>query len=121
MLIHIVKNGETIDDIINTYRVSYEELRRLNSHVSNLNNLIGGTKLKVPLITEEIEQVLEATECFVSDYYSKISEDILNEIEQRPIEVKEEKKEEVKNTIEDNKDLRAYPGIMPPKKRYGGR
>ena len=99
MLEHIVKNGENIDDIINVYKVSLEELQINNLHITDYNNIIPGTILKIPLITEEIEQILDKTESFVMDYYPKISKEISNEKKEEKIEIRG----------------KAYPGIIPPK------
>ncbi|MGM9969768.1 MAG: LysM peptidoglycan-binding domain-containing protein [Anaeroplasma sp.] len=133
MLVHIVKNNENIDDIINTYNVTLADLKKSNNHITDFNNLVGGTKLRIPMISEEIEQILETTESFISDYYSKISDEILNDFEQRNKVLSENTKKEIEvNNIETKEDISrktiinsdnriAYPGIVPPKKPYNGR
>ena len=123
MIIHIVKNNETIDDICNAYHVNIDELKANNSHVTDFKNLMGGIKLRIPIITEEVEQILSKTEAFVANYYNMISEEI-SDFEEIFFEKKEEKNEsnfEKKERNSDNFPKKAYPGIIPPKRPYKGR
>ena len=123
MIEHIVKYNEKIDDIINMYHISLEELIEYNSHITDFKNLISGSKLLIPLINKEVEQILEKTECFVMEYYPKISEDIIPSMEEKIIEKKEEKVviNKENNEVRENINKRAYPGIIPPKNPYKGR
>lgn len=106
MIEHIVRNGQKIDDIMNMYHVEFIELVNVNQHITDLTNLKSGMKIRIPLINDEVNQVLESTESFVMDYYPKIIEEIR-------IEKVEEKKEEIKFR-------KSYPGICPPKGKYHG-
>ncbi len=90
MIIHIVKNNETIDDIINAYHVSIDEIRINNSHVTDFRNLVGGIKLRIPIITEETEQILSKTEGFIASYYNMISDEMAD-LEEILIEKKKKK------------------------------
>lgn len=124
MIIHIVKNGENLNDLLDTYHLSFEEIKRNNTHITDFSNLIGGMKLRIPLIREEVEQILENTECFVADYYSKISDEIFYDLKEEQVEKKEEKSEIDIPKINDNITFfprNTYPGARPPKKPYGGR
>ena len=130
MIEHIVKNNEQLNDILNMYHISIEELREHNSHITDFNHLISGTKLMIPLVSEEVEQILEKTEGFVMDYYPKITEDIIpsldkkfETVKEKPLEKKEEisiKNETILNSPENNPRT-PYPGIVPPKNPYKGR
>lgn len=123
MIIHIVKNNETIDDIINAYHVSIDEIRINNSHVTDFRNLVGGIKLRIPIITEETEQILSKTEGFIASYYNMISDEIAD-LEEILIEKKEEKidnNDKILKRNDDNFIKKAYPGIIPPKMPYKGR
>lgn len=127
MIEHIVKQNERINDILNNYHLTFEDIKKNNSHITDFNNLIGGTKLMIPLMKEEVEQILDKTEVFVKKYYPKLTDDIIpstyldeketnNLVENKPIikeEVKEvnEKKENITRGI-------PYPGILPPKAPY---
>ena len=76
MLEHIIKNGERIENIVDIYKVSIEELKLANMHISDLKNVVPGMKIKVPLISEEIEQILDKTESFVMNYYPLVTKEI---------------------------------------------
>lgn len=115
MLEHIVKNNEKVEDILNLYRISIDELMSYNLHLTDFNNLICGTKIKIPLITEEIEQVLTNTESFVNDYYPMVDE---FEPEVKKVEVSNNEtlnKKDYSNTKNTINRGRPYPGIVPPK------
>ncbi len=96
MLIHIVKTGETIDKIVDSYRILKTDLISNNLHITDFSHLKSGTKLKIPLITKDTLETLEESEAFIDDYYpsfenflnsnSKIKESINNDIK----EVKEQ-------------------------------
>lgn len=123
MLEHIVKNGESIYDILNMYHVELEEVKATNLHITDFYNLASGMKIKVPLIHNEVEQILENTESFVQKYYPKVHELYENDVEQVP--VREQKVEEVRPVIEQPippipKQMkgRPYPGIVPPTSPY---
>lgn len=127
MIEHIVKQNERINDILNNYHLTFEDIKKNNSHITDFNNLIGGTKLMIPLMKEEVEQILDKTEVFVKKYYPKLTDDIIpstysdektanNLVEKKPII-----KEEV-SAVNEKKDNIArgipYPGILPPKTPY---
>ena len=102
MLEHIVKNGERIEQIISLYRVNLDTVKSYNLHITDFNNLLCGMKIKIPLINEEIEQILENTESFVKEYYPKV------------IDVIEEVKEEIPKEGKVLERGKPYPGIVPP-------
>lgn len=108
MLEHIIKNGETIEDILEMYHLELEELRNVNLHITDFFHLASGMKIKVPLLSNEVEQILENTESFVQKYYPKINE-VLEEKKEEAVVVKKEEK--ALPTLENR---RAYPGILPP-------
>lgn len=126
---HIVKYNERVDDILNNYHIELDELVRHNTHITDFNRLLSGSKLMIPIISKEVEQVLDKTEGFVMDYYPKISDDIIPSMEEKKLEeinTQEMKEDNIrKETIINNQErLRgkcAYPGILPPKRPYKGR
>ncbi len=126
MIEHIVKNNESLYDILDEYHINIEQLKEYNSHITDFNHLVSGTKLMVPLISEEIEQILEKTEGFVMDYYPKITDEIIPSLlEEKKIMVKEVPKDTKEIKEEDKKNepkyRTPYPGIIPPKSPYKGR
>lgn len=129
MLDHIVKNGETVHDILNMYHLELEELVNTNLHITDFNNLVSGMKIKIPLLTNEVEQILENTESFVKRYYPHINEVLDTHREESPQKIEERHettselvkeelppKEEIKEPkpFEEKSQRRAYPGIIPP-------
>ena len=48
MKIHITKQGESIEDITNTYAVSRQDLTGINPHINLASDLVPGLKLKIP-------------------------------------------------------------------------
>ena len=85
MIDHIVKNNETADEILEMYHLSLDELIEFNPHITDFKNLKSGSILHIPMISREVEQILDKTESFIMDYYPKISEEVLNikEIERK--------------------------------------
>ena len=128
MLEHIVKNGERIEDILNMYHLELDELIQLNLHITDFYNLMSGTKIKIPLIHNETEQILDNTESFVQQYYPKIHDVFEEKIEvvapvNQPVLQEEEilERKEPEQEIKDNRlppRGRPYPGILPPKNPY---
>lgn len=137
MLLHIVKNGEVVEQILQMYHLEFEELQHANLHISNLRNIQPGMKIKIPLLNEEVEQILEKTETFVQSYYPKI-EQTISEVPE-PIETKKtlnvvEKQENLEEVEQEKANVRTespqdktqippqrgipYPGILPPKFRH---
>lgn len=117
MLVHIVKNGESINDILNLYNLEFEEIRNSNLHITDFYHLITGMKIKIPLINKEVEQILEKTESFVQKYYPQLNE-LVEEIEDKNITYEEDHHPEEKEIEPFKQNLRAYPGILPPRKPY---
>lgn len=127
MLEHIVKYNEKVDDIINIYHITIDELKYHNTHITDFNNLQSGVKLLIPLISQEVEQVLKKTEGFVMEYYPKITEDIIpsmSSIEEEQVLEKGDNmpiKENIDKQVLSSNLKSAYPGILPPNKPYKGR
>lgn len=79
MKFHIVRNQETTKEILQIYSLSINELKEVNRHVRDWNKLIPGTKLKIPIINEAIEQDIIDMEPFVEDYYPRNDEPLFKE------------------------------------------
>lgn len=97
MKFHIVQMGETIEEIIFLYNLTRQELIEENRHIKKWDKLIPGTKLKIPVITEAIDEEVMEMEPFVEDYYPKMKnedEEVFEEINKKEVEVQEEVIEE---------------------------
>lgn len=108
MIIHIVRANESLKAILDHYHVLKEELMGENKHITDFNHLRPGTKIKIPLITPEVIEVLEETEPFIEDYYQKneVNNEAKEEIKEETNKESEEPKTEEKKT--DSKNPR-YP------------
>ena len=71
MKFHIIRSGETIDKIMFIYSLTKDELVQNNKHIRNWNKLVPGTKIKIPIITEAIDQDILDMEPFIEEYYPK--------------------------------------------------
>ena len=103
MKYHIVSDQETLQKIAFLYDLTEEEIKKENKHIRLWNRLVPGTKLKIPVISEAMNQDLNDIEPFIEDYYPKLKIDfedtIIKDQEEIPIEdikiteIKEEKEE----------------------------
>lgn len=95
MLIHIVKTGETIDKITNSYRILKSDLISNNLHITDFSHLKSGMKLKIPLLSKDSIETLEESEAFIDDYYPSF-EKFLNSTEEYNTnkQIEEESKQE---------------------------
>lgn len=73
MKFHIVRNGESVDKILFLYSLNKDELIEANKHIRAWDKLIPGVKLKIPVISENIDQDILEMEPFIEDYYPKKS------------------------------------------------
>ncbi len=78
MLIHIVKTGETVDKITDSYRILKSDLISNNQHITDFSHLKSGMKLKIPLLSKDTLETLEETEAFIDDYYPSFEKFLSN-------------------------------------------
>lgn len=55
MKIHIVQKGDTIWEIAAQYGVNFEELKKLNSHLSSPDMIMPGMKIKIPTTSKYVK------------------------------------------------------------------
>jgi LysM repeat protein len=77
--------NEKIEKIAHNYNLTVDEIKVLNQHISNWDNIIAGSKLILPNIPERIKDELNDIEPFIEDYYPKISDMKFNKIEEEEI------------------------------------
>ncbi len=54
--IHVVQKGETLWEIAKKYGVDFEELKQVNSHLSNPDMIMPGMKIKIPGNSVQVKQ-----------------------------------------------------------------
>lgn len=84
MRFHIIRSNETLYDILSLYNLTKEELVKENKHITSWRNLVPGTKLKIPPIPENVEQGIKDMEPFIEDYYPKLKNISINNVEENP-------------------------------------
>lgn len=138
MKFHIVSSRENINKIAFLYNVEVEEIQKENRHIRNWDNLIPGTKLKIPVLSENLINEFNDFEPFIEDYYpkydlnekieeeiyTKVDEDIIEEVNDDEYissniekeEIKEEKKsiEKKENEIKDINQYQRRYCMIPP-------
>lgn len=108
MIIHIIKSDEKLSDILNYYNITFEDLKLNNLHITDFKNLRAGTKIKIPNISSNIEQVLNNTEPLVSSYFEQ-------EINNENIPSDEDENKLVNKLEAQNNNFRGVNFIRPKK------
>lgn len=110
---HIVRVNEKIEKIANIYNLEIEEITKINHHIKDWQNLIPGTKLRIPEIPEIVKTELDNTEPFIEEYYPKIS---IEEYLQKQTAIKEATNEN------ENQEIKEQEPPIKPKKypNYNG-
>lgn len=106
MIIHIVRNNESVSDILDIYHLSFDDLKSNNLHITNFKKIIPGTKLKIPFLGEEIKQILESSESFVEDYYPVVERLEKENLEEASVSVNIEEDEVLFDNTRDGEDIR---------------
>lgn len=121
MKFHIVRNHETVKEILNTYSLNINELKEYNRHVRDWSRLIPGTKLKIPIINEAVEQDIIDMEPFIEDYYPRNNEPIFEnthqEDETEELKVESEVENQSKVLLNENIEVSKDKEIKDVKKK----
>lgn len=85
---HIVRVNEKIEKIASIYNLSVDEIKKINTHIRDWNNLLPGTKLRLPEISDILNNQIDNVEPFIEEYYPRINKDsyVQKEDEIIPIE-----------------------------------
>lgn len=80
MKFHIVGQKENIRKIAFLYDLEIDEIKKENRHIRDWSNLVPGIKLKIPVISESVNQTINEFEPFIEEYYPKL--DLNNTLEE---------------------------------------
>lgn len=78
MTFHIVRMDEKIEKIALNYQLDVEEIKAYNKYIKDWNHLIPGTKLRLPEISNALNEELDNYEPFIEEYYPKLSNNYNN-------------------------------------------
>lgn len=78
MTFHIVRMDEKIEKIALNYQLDIEEIKEYNKYIKDWNHLIPGTKLRLPEISNVLNEELDNYEPFIEEYYPKLSNNYSN-------------------------------------------
>ncbi len=73
MTFHIVRMDEKLEKIALNYQLDIEEIKANNKYIKDWNHLIPGTKLRLPEISNVLNDELDNYEPFIEEYYPKLS------------------------------------------------
>ena len=113
MIYHIIKPGETIKLIANKYKLTENEIIRINPHFRSWENLAPGAKLRIPEMSESVLDEIDELEPFIEDYYPKINLDeiIINKEKdyEKPKEINPVVNDKTKKNINKTNSYYYYP------------
>ena len=115
MKFHIVENGERVKDILFLYSLNIDELKECNRHIKFWDKLIPGTKIKIPVIPESVDNDIMEMEPFIEDYYPvnnetfDESEDTIDDLDENNID--EEKTEIISENNNDENTHKQQPEL----------
>ena len=78
MTFHIVRMDEKIEKIALSYQLDIDEIKSYNKYIKDWNHLIPGTKLRLPEISNVLNEELDNYEPFIEEYYPKLSNNYNN-------------------------------------------
>lgn len=109
MKIHIVQLGDTLWKLAEKYNASFEELKKVNSHLANPEKLMPGMKIKIPGATKQVQKGTSKKEQMTP--VSKKEKTTKKEQKTLPFkeEVKSAKKEQPKPVQKEEKKKTEHP------------
>lgn len=119
MKIHIVQKGDTLWKIAQKYGVNFEELKKMNAHLSDPNYIMPGMKIKVPTpaasvkpVKKETQNVQQQTVSFDVDIHVNKKEQQL----QQPVNIQPIAKEiPIMNEPAKKEEPKQDMPLLPPK------
>ncbi|MFD1065377.1 SafA/ExsA family spore coat assembly protein [Oceanobacillus locisalsi] len=95
MKIHIVQLGDTLWKLAEKYNASFEELKKVNSHLANPEKLMPGMKIKIPGSKKAVQKNNAKKEQTAPGATKKETQTSPKE-QQKPVQKKEQQKEQPK-------------------------
>ncbi len=80
MIFHVVQQSENLEDILNIYEVTIDDLKEHNQHISNIKQIIPGMKLRIPNTSIDSINEIEEVTPFIEDYYPSYEDSFTNKI-----------------------------------------
>ncbi len=71
---HIVQVNEKIKDISKKYNISLEEIVKFNRHINNIDSIVPGMKIRLPILSDEVNDELKENFLDIDKYYPKIED-----------------------------------------------
>lgn len=84
MNFHVVRMNDSIKKIALLYNYDEDELIALNKHIIDFNNLIPGTKIRLPQISEATHIELNDVEPFIEDYFPRLNKEKYMNYQENP-------------------------------------
>jgi uncharacterized protein (DUF433 family) len=74
---HVVRIGESIEDILKKYQINLREFVSANPQVQSGCAMTPGTRLTIPKMNQQLEEEIEEIEPFLEDYYPRVNLDMI--------------------------------------------
>lgn len=117
MKFHIVQVNERAQDISKKYNVSLEEIVKLNRHINNIDSIVPGMKIRLPILSDEVSDELKDNFLDIEKYYPKVADFKDAEIEKKNVDEKEKIELDEEKPIENNKPVESIE--IPQQPYYG--
>lgn len=111
MKFHIVQVSERIEDISRKYNVAKEEIIKLNRHINNIDSVVPGMKIRLPILSDEVSDQMKDSFLDIEKYYPKVDDFKEVEIEKK-IETENDGSVEIETNIE-NEPEKAEVNVNP--------
>ncbi len=109
---HIVQVSEKINDIAKKYNVSQDEIIKINRHINQIDNIVPGMKIRLPILSDEVSDELKDNFLDIEKYYPKV-EDF------KEVKVEKKKEEEIiENDINDDTTVKQPYQYQPQSPNY---
>lgn len=117
MTFHIVRMDEKIEKIALNYQLDIDEIKAYNKYVKDWSHLIPGTKLRLPEISNVLNEELDNYEPFIEEYYPKLSFNYADNLEDVEV-VNKEVLEPMTNEIKENSKVVNQTLVLPHNNVY---